>query len=142
MIGCSFFLHIALTFTGFTLSWNLFWRSILFQLIYILTLWYLISFMNSSILLQNLLKKYFIKKRMCKDKIIYLPGFLTNLDDGGIVICEILFLVSTIVFLASEMFQMRRLGWYYLKEHENYIQLFVIFSAFLSMFAKPILLGE
>ena len=82
------------------------------------------------------------KERMCKDNIIYLPGFLTNWDDGGIVICEILFLVSTIVFLASEMFQMRRLGWYYLKEHENYIQLFVIFSAFLSMFAKPILLGE
>ena len=82
------------------------------------------------------------KERMCKDNIIYLPCFLTNWDDSGIVICEILFLVSTIVFLASEMFQMRRLGWYYLKEHENYIQLFVIFSAFLSMFAKPILLGE
>ena len=80
--------------------------------------------------------------RTCKDMVIHLPWFLQTWDDSGFFVCELFFLLSTLLFLCSEIVQMSRLGKYYWKEHGNYIQLFVIFSAFLAMGAKPWLLGE
>ena len=80
--------------------------------------------------------------RNCKNNTITLPYFLTTWDSSGFFVCELLFLLSTLLFLSSEIVQMIRLGKYYWKELGNYIQLFVIFSAFLSMGSKPWLLGD
>ena len=80
--------------------------------------------------------------RRCKNNTIELPFFLQTWDSSGFFVCELLFLLSTILFLCSETVQMVRLRKYYWKELGNYIQLFVVFSAFLAMAAKPWLLGK
>ena len=80
--------------------------------------------------------------RICKEQVIFLPWFLETWDSSGFFVCELLFLLSTLLFLCSEIVQMTRLRKYYWKEHGNYIQLFVIVSAILAMGAKPWLLGE
>ena len=80
--------------------------------------------------------------RNCKNNTITLPPFLTTWDSSAFIVCELLFLLSTLLFLSSEIVQMVRLKWNYLKEHGNYIQLFVISSAFVAMGAKPLLLGD
>ena len=80
--------------------------------------------------------------RKCKNNTIYLPYFLQTWDSSGFFVCELLFLLFTILFVSSEIVQMIRLRWNYTKELGNYIQLFVIVSAFLSMIFKPSLLGK
>ena len=88
-------------------------------------------------------------ERRCKNNTIKLPFFLQTWDSqkqtwdsSGFIVCELLFLLSTILFLCSEIVQMVRLKKNYWKEHGNYIQLFVVSSAFLAMAAKPLLLGK
>lgn len=80
--------------------------------------------------------------RKCKDNTIHLPYFLQTWDSSGFFVCELCFLFFTIIFTFSEIVQMLRLRWYYWKEHGNYIQLFVIISAFTAMIAKRWLLGK
>ena len=102
---------------------------------------YIVYLMTSNID-QLMVSKGQEDNRNCKNYTITLPHFLTTWDDSGFFVCELLFLLSSLIFLCSEIVQMVRLGKYYWKEHGNYIQLFVILSAFLAMGLKPWLLGD